>query len=85
MVKKDIDTNALKVTDIYRSGPRTKIKNPDWDFLVYELKKLKVSPGEAFRIVSAYKDKETNIRFEWKMLRFTFLYGKESKKIKTYF
>ena len=39
MVKKDIDTNALKVTDIYRSGPRTKIKNPDWDFLVYELKK----------------------------------------------
>lgn len=71
MAKKDIDANALKVTDIFRSGPRTKIKSPDWDFLVYELKKLKVSPGEAFRIISAYKNKDTNIRFEWKMLRFT--------------
>ena len=85
MVKKDIDTNALKVTDIYRSGPRTKIKNPDWDFLVYELKKLKVSPGEAFRIVSAYKDKETNIRFEWKMLRFTFFVWERVKEDKNLF
>jgi len=34
MVKKDRELNALKVIDIYRSGPRTKIKNPDWDFLV---------------------------------------------------
>ena len=72
MVKKDIDTNALKVTDIYRSGPRTKIKNPDWDFLVYELKKLKVSPGEAFRIVSAYKDKEANLRSQRNTWRLPF-------------
>ena len=75
----------MKVTDIYRSGPRTKIKNPDWDFLVYELKKLKVSPGEAFRIVSAYKDKETNIRFEWKMLRFTFFVWERVKEDKNLF
>jgi len=85
MVKKDGKPNALKVIDIYRSGPRTKIKNPDWDFLVYELKKLKVSPGEAYRIISAYKDKETNIRFDWKMLRFTFFVWERVKEDKNLF
>jgi len=71
MAKKDITENAIKIDKIYRSGPRVKVKNPDWDFLVYELRKLKVTPGEAYKIITAKLDKETNIRFEWKMLRFT--------------
>jgi len=84
MAKKEID-NALKVTDIFRSGPKTKIKNPDWDFLVYELKKLKVTPGEAFKIISSYKNKDTNIRFEWKMLRFTMFVWERIKEDKNLF
>ena len=75
MAKKDITENAIKIDKIYRSGPRVKVKNPDWDFLVYELRKLKVTPGEAYKIITAKLDKETNIRFEWKMLRFTMFVG----------
>ena len=41
--KKEKDNNALVVTEIFRSGPRVKVKKPDWDFLVYELRKLKVT------------------------------------------
>jgi len=44
-----------------------------------------VSPGEAYRIVSAYKDKETNIRFDWKMLRFTFFVWERVKEDKNLF
>jgi len=85
MPPKDNINNALKVTDIFRTGPRTKIKEPDWDFLVYELKKLKVSPGEAYRIITAYKSKDKNIRFEWKMLRFTMFVWERVKEDKNLF
>jgi hypothetical protein len=85
MAQKDKIENALKVEKIFRSGPRVKVKKPDWDFLVYELRKLKVTPGEAYRIISAYKDKETNIRFDWKMLRFTMFVWERVKEDKNLF
>ena len=70
MAKKDIAI-AQKLGEVLRVGPRVpRIKN--WSNLVDELKKLKVTPGEAYRIVADKKDTETNIRFEWKMMRFTF-------------
>jgi len=70
MAKKDIAI-AQKLGQVLRVGPRVpRIKN--WSNLVDELKKLKVTPGEAYRIVADKKDTETNIRFEWKMMRFTF-------------
>ena len=28
--------DALKVVQIFTGGPRVKVKNADWDFLVYE-------------------------------------------------
>ncbi len=36
-----------------------------------ELKKLKVTPGEAYRIIANLKDKTSSIRYDWKMLRLT--------------
>ena len=70
--KKNIVDTPLKITEIFRVGPRVKAprNERDWDFLVYELKKLKVTPGEAYRII-AEKKGDTNIRFQWKMMRFT--------------
>tara|TARA_R100001377_G_scaffold33048_1_gene18062 strand:- start:17 stop:298 length:282 start_codon:yes stop_codon:yes gene_type:complete len=69
--KKD---TALKITEIYKVGPNVpKIKgesSKDWEFLIYELKKLKVSPGEAYRIINQKKG-DTDIRFQWKMMRLT--------------
>ena len=65
---------ALKITEIYKVGPNVpKIKGEsakDWEFLIYELKKLKVSPGEAYRIINQKKG-NTDIRFQWKMMRLT--------------
>ena len=61
----------LKVKEIFKAGPKVpRIKDREWDFLVYELKKLKVTPGEAYRII-AEKKGDTNIRFQWKMIRLT--------------
>jgi len=72
MAKKDIQKDQLRIEKIFKVGPRVKpIGHKDWEFLVYELKKLKVTPGEAYRIVAEKKDKTSNIRFEWKMIRFT--------------
>jgi len=71
MAMKDNKDTGLKITEIYKVGPKVpKISGKDWEFLVYELKKLKVTPGEAYRIVSEKKG-GTNVRFEWKMLRLT--------------
>ena len=71
--KKDIIDTPLKITEIFRAGPRVKAprNERDWDFLVYELKKLKVTPGEAYRIIANLKDKTSSIRYDWKMLRLT--------------
>ena len=69
-VNKDI---PLEIVEVFRSGPkvpRLKDGNKDWEFLIYELKKLGVTPGEAYRII-AEKKGNTNIRFQWKMMRFT--------------
>ena len=71
MAKKENKDIPLEIVEIFRSGPKVpRIKAKDWEFLVYELKKLKVTPGEAYRIV-AEKKGNTNIRFQWKMIRFT--------------
>ena len=69
-VNKDI---PLEIVEVFRSGPkvpRLKDGNKDWEFLIYELKKLGVTPGEAYRIINEKKG-NTNIRFQWKMMRFT--------------
>ena len=62
-VKKDIIDTPLKITEIFRVGPRVKAPRDkrDWDFLIYELKKLKVTPGEAYRIIAEKKDKTSYI------------------------
>ena len=41
-VKKDIIDTPLKITEIFRVGPRVKAPRDkrDWDFLIYELKKM---------------------------------------------
>ena len=72
-VKKDIIDTPLKITEIFRVGPRVKAPRDkrDWDFLIYELKKLKVTPGEAYRIIAEKKDKTSSVRYDWKMLRLT--------------
>ena len=44
-----------KTTQYSTSDRLDKIKAKDWEFLVYELKKLKVTPGEAYRIVQRKK------------------------------
>ena len=68
-VKKDIIDTPLKITEIFRVGPRVKAPRDkrDWDFLIYELKKLKVTPGEAYRIIAEKKDKTSSVRF-WKFI-----------------
>ena len=51
MAKKENKDIPLEIVEIFRSGPKVpRIKAKDWEFLVYELKKLKVTPGEAYRI-----------------------------------
>ena len=85
MPKKEKDNNALLVTDIFRAGPRVKVKKPDWDFLVYELRKLGVTPGEAYKIITQKLDQKTNIRFQWKMMRFTMFVWERVKEDKNLF
>ena len=71
MPKKDEKDTSLKITEIMKVGPRVpKIKGNDWEFLVYELRKMKITPGEAYRII-AQKKGDTDIRFNWKMIRLT--------------
>ena len=67
MPKKDIIRTAQILGKTLREGPRVP-RLTDWGDLVRELKKLKVSPGEVYRIVAEKKaDEESNIRFNWKM------------------
>ena len=55
---------AQKVGEAMRRGPNVpRLKN--WGDLVDNLKKLKVTPGEAYRIVQE-KLTSDNIRFNWK-------------------
>jgi|TARA_B110000438_G_scaffold238152_1_gene235832 hypothetical protein len=57
--KKNITDTPLKIVEIFKAGPKVpRIKNKDWEFLVYELKKLKVTLGEAYRIVAEKKEKQ---------------------------
>ena len=75
MAKKENKDIPLEIVKIFRSGPKVpRIKAKDWEFLVYELKKLGVTPGEAYRIINEKKG-NTNIRFQWKMMRFTMVEG----------
>ena len=56
MPKKEDKDTALKITEIMKVGPRVpKIKGNDWEFLVYELRKMKITPGEAYRIIAQKK------------------------------
>ena len=60
---------AQKVGEAMRRGPNVpRIKT--WGDLVDNLKKLKVTPGEAYRTVQE-KLTSDNIRFNWKMMRLT--------------
>ena len=82
MPKKDIIRTAQILGKTLREGPRVP-QLSDWGDLVKELKKLKVSPGEVYRIVAEKKaDEESNIRFNWKMIRFTFFVWERVKEDK---
>ena len=74
MPKKEDKDTSLKITEIMKVGPSVpKIKGNsarDWEFLVYELKKMQVTPGEAYRIINQKKG-DTDMRFQWKMMRLT--------------
>ena len=60
---------AQKLGEAMRRGPNIpRLKT--WGDLVDNLKKLKVTPGEAYRIVQE-KLTSDNIRFNWKMMRLT--------------
>ena len=60
---------AQKLGEAMRRGPNVpRIKY--WDDLTHNLKKLKVTPGEVYRIVQE-KLTSDNIRFNWKMVRLT--------------
>ena len=60
---------ADKINETFRKGPNVpRIKS--WDDLTHNLKKLKVTPGEAYRTVQE-KLASDNIRFNWKMMRLT--------------
>ena len=42
--KEDIQKDQIRIEKIFKVGPRVKpIGHKDWEFLVYELKKLKVT------------------------------------------
>ena len=74
MPKKDEKDTSLKITEIMKVGPSVpRIKGnsaKDWEFLIYELKKMQVTPGEAYRIINQKKG-DTDMRFQWKMMRLT--------------
>ena len=60
---------AQKLDEAMRRGPNVpRIKT--WSDSVHELKKLKVTPAENYRIVQE-KLTSDNIRFNWKMMRLT--------------
>ncbi|MBC8307898.1 MAG: hypothetical protein H8E55_70570 [Pelagibacterales bacterium] len=78
MAKKDIKA-LQRLGQALREGPRVpRIKT--WGDLVDKLKRLEVTPGEAYRIVADKKDIEINIRFEWKMIRLTFFVWERVKE-----
>ena len=78
MAKKDIQKDQLRIEKIFKLGPKTpKIGHKDWDFLVYELKKLKVSPGEAYRIVAEKKDRLPMLDLNGRCLDLQCLFGRE--------
>ena len=76
--------DALKSCSDFYCGPRVKVKNADWDFLVYEQESSKYHQ-EAYKIITQKLDKQTNIRFEWKMLRFTMFVWERVKEDKNLF
>ena len=68
---KKVETKQIE--ELLRRG----IKNEpikSYNDLIDRLKKLGVKPGEAYRIINEKKHstEEGNIRFNWKMIRFTF-------------
>ena len=74
MPKKEDKDTSLKITEIMKVGPSVpKIKGNsarDWEFLVYELKKMQVTPGEAYRIINQKKG-DTDMRFHGNRMRLT--------------
>ena len=74
---------AQKLGEAMRKGPNVpRLKT--WGDLVDNLKKLKVTPGEAYRTVQE-KLTSDNIRFNWKMIRFTFFVWERVKEDKGLF
>jgi hypothetical protein len=67
--KRDPKEVAQYIQDTFEYGPDVpKIKS--WDNLVDHLKKLKVTYGEAYRMIQEKMSNDT-IRFNWKMVRLT--------------
>ena len=73
MPKKNIQKEMKSVYETLLDGP-PKVRREEvysWSALGEQLEKLNVSPEEAYKIVRAKVSGE-NIRFNWKMIRFTF-------------
>ena len=72
---------AQKVDEAVRRGPNVP-RMKSWDDLVNNLKKLKVTPPEAYRTIQE-KLTSDNIRFNWKMMRLTMYVWERVKEDKT--
>eukprot|EP00918_Siedleckia_nematoides_P003029 GHVU01006888.1.p2 GENE.GHVU01006888.1~~GHVU01006888.1.p2 ORF type:complete len:174 (+),score=14.52 GHVU01006888.1:887-1408(+) len=80
MAKKDITRHKKKllgsvmegIQELTSKGPKNKPVVTESD-LIENLRRLKVTPGEAFRRINdtIISKGEGNIRFNWKMIRFT--------------
>ena len=72
LIKEHTKLAVEKIEPLLYKGPKHKPVVTERD-LVEGLRRLKVSPGEAFRHVSNHiiSRGEGNLRFNWKMIRFT--------------
>ena len=75
--KPDRTDVAQKIGETLRRRPNTP-KLETWNDLVDNLKKMKVTPGEAYRKLTS-----ENIRFNWKMMRLTMYVWERLKEDKS--
>ena len=75
--KQDRTDVAQKIGETLRRRPNTP-KLETWNDLVDNLKKMKVTPGEAYRKLTS-----ENIRFNWKMMRLTMYVWERLKEDKS--
>ena len=65
VIKANPIETAQKLGEAMRRGPNDR-RLKTWDDLVHHLKKLKVTPEEAYKKITS-----DNARFNWKMMRLT--------------